>query len=129
MKQYLATIAIPGKTKAHVAIIPSTFRLIVHSPQESDKMCVSLNDRTGQLIYITLYPRTDELKTSMRNLSVEDRKYLYEDMRDSILSEISRFFTTGKDYNNSYNPVRNLDLDIWRDHWEECLENWIEELE
>ena len=78
MKQYLVTIAIPGKTKAHVAIIPSTFRLIVHSPQESDKMCVSINDRTGQLIYITLYPRSEELKASMRSLSAENRKYLDE---------------------------------------------------
>lgn len=129
MKQYIATIAIPGKTKAHIAIIPSSFRLIVHSPKESGKICVSINDKTGQLIYITLAPRTTQLMESMRKLNDENRKYLDESMRDSILPEITRFFTTGKDYNNSYNPVRNLDLDIWREHWENTLENWIEELE
>lgn len=128
MKQYIASISIPGKSKAHVAIIPSTFRLIVHSPVNSDKMCISLNDRSGQLIYVTLYPVTDDIKEVMRGFSDEKRRTLEASLRNDILEEISRFFTNGKDYNNSYNPVRNLDLDIWREHWEENLENWIEEI-
>jgi hypothetical protein len=85
MKPYIASITIPGKSKAHVALIPSTFRLIVHSPADSDKVCVGFNDKTGTLIYITLYPNTDDSREYLRDMSEEYRKRISRKLCDEIL--------------------------------------------
>lgn len=125
MKQYIATIAIPGKSKSHVAIIPSSFRLIVHSPIDSDKMCVSINDRTGQLIYITLYPESERSKTIMRKLTPELRRSVEVELRNRILGEITTLFYAGRDWTGEHLSNRALDLDEWREHWEALLTDGV----
>ena len=49
-------------------------------------------------------------------------------MRDSILSK-SSFLQTGKDYNNSYNPVRNLSTWTSETIGKNALRTGLKELE
>jgi hypothetical protein len=128
MKPYIASITIPGKSKAHVALIPSTFRLIVHSPADSDKVCVGFNDKTGTLIYITLYPNTDDSREYLRDMSEEYRKRISRKLCDEILFEITKLITTGINWHGERIPVRTLVLDDWRYHWEDCLDTIILEI-
>lgn len=125
MKPYIASIAIPGKSWSHVAVIPSTFRMIVHSPADSDKICVSFNDKNGTLIYITLYPNTEESKEYLKDMTKEYRKWVARKLCDEILFEITRLITIGIDWQGKRIPVRTLVLDDWRKHWEDSLDTII----
>lgn len=125
MKPYIASIAIPGKSKSHVTVIPSTFRLIVHSPADSDKMCVGFNDKTGTLIYITLYPNTEVGREFLNDMIEENRRRIARKLCDKILFEITRLITKGIDWQGERIPVRTLVLDDWREHWEISLDDII----
>lgn len=128
MKPIIASIGIPGKSKSHVALLPVSFRLGTHSPAESNKVCVSFNDKNGTLIYITLYPDTEDSKDYLRDMSVEQRTKVAQILCKDILEEIGLFLATNMDWTGTYQPTANLMLDDWRCHWEDCLDTIILEV-
>lgn len=125
MKPFIVSIKIPGKSKSHVALLPASFRLVAHSPADSDKVCVSFNDKSGTLIYITLYPETKDCKEYLRNMSEDQRKSVAQQFSDEIRNDILDFFSTNKDCNGEYKEATNLLLDDWRSYWEDHLDTII----
>lgn len=125
MKPYIVSIKIPGKSKSHVALLPVSFRLVVHSPANSDKVCVSFNDKSGTLIYITLYPETKDCKEYLKAMSDDLRKTVAQRFCDDIRDDIFDFFATNKDCYGEYKEATNLMLDDWRSYWEDALDTII----
>ena len=125
MKPFIVSIKIPGKSKAHVALLSVSFRLVAHSPANSDKVCVSFNDKSGTLIYITLYPETKDCKEYLKIMSDDQRKSVAQQFCDMIRDEIFVFFASDKDCNGEYKESTNLMLDDWRSYWEDSLDTII----
>ena len=93
MKPFIVSIKIPGKSKSHVALLPASFRLVAHSPADSDKVCVSFNDKSGTLIYITLYPETKDCKEYLRDMSEDQRKSVAHQLSVEIRNDVIYFFS------------------------------------
>ena len=125
MKPFIVSIKIPGKSKSHVALLPVSFRLVVHSPANSDKVCVRFNDKSGTLIYITLYPETKDCKEYLKAMSDDQRKSVAQQFCNDIRDDIFDFFATNKDCYGEYKEATNLMLDDWRSYWEDALDTII----
>ena len=125
MKPFIVSIKIPGKSKSHVALLPVSFRLVAHSPANSDKVCVSFNDKSGTLIYITLYPETKDCKEYLKAISDHQPKSVAQQFCNDIRDDIFDFFATNKDCYGEYKEATNLMLDDWRSYWEDALDTII----